>query len=65
MRLTVSPLVLAVSLGLLNPSALDAELLDEATDRMVSADPVDSSTRAGPEGVASDAARAATRSVEG
>ncbi len=26
MRLTVSPLVLAVSLGLLNPAALDAEV---------------------------------------
>ncbi len=33
MRLTVSPLVLAVSLGLLNASALDAELPeDEAAE---------------------------------
>ena len=61
MRLTVSPLVLAVSLGLLNPSALDAELPDEGTDRVVSTDAAAASTVAG----ADDAAGEAARSAEG
>ena len=40
MRLTVSPLVLAVSLGLLHASALDAELPEDGlSDSFASADP--------------------------
>lgn len=40
MRLTVSPIVLAVSLGLLHASALDAELSEDGVpDSVASADP--------------------------